>query len=109
MKRHPLIALSAAVVALSASVAMFASPVSSETFAIPVSSRTTAVTVDTFVASSLPDWVFTGRGQWDNALGNFVDNVGFADTSNPWEAWWSGQYSGTYRSLQQFDFTEYTG
>jgi hypothetical protein len=69
---------------------------------------TTTVTVtsivDTFVAGRYPGNQFTGYGQYDIPLQNFVVNAGY--TQQPIT---TAEVAGTFRGLQKFDFSQFAG
>ena len=76
--------------------------------AAPRTPATTTVTVtptvDTFVAGRNAGNDFTGYGQYDIPLGNFVVNAGY--TEQPIT---TTEVAGTFRGLQKFDFSQFTG
>ncbi|MDQ1511119.1 MAG: Disaggregatase related repeat [Actinomycetota bacterium] len=65
---------------------------------------TVTSTVDTFVAGRSPDSQFTGYGQYDLPLQNFVVNAGY--TQQPIT---TTEVAGTFRGLQEFDFSQFAG
>src|SRR2546430_13961401 len=81
-----------------------ATPLGAATRMPATTTVTVMTTVDTFVASRYPGNDFTGYGQYDIPLANFVVNAGY--TQHPIT---TAEVAGTFRGLQKFDFSQFAG
>ncbi|MDQ1447223.1 MAG: Disaggregatase related repeat, partial [Actinomycetota bacterium] len=79
-------------------------PLGAATHTSATTTATVTAAVDTFVAGRSSGNDFTGYGQYDIPLANFVVNAGY--TQQPVT---TTEVAGTFRGLQKFDFSQFAG